>query len=548
MKNTLYAVGMDLGTDSARAVLAEIRGENPGKELATYTCEYPRWKQGMYSDPASNRFRQHPKDYEEAVETVLKKVIAECPQPENIVSISVDTTGSTPCLVDEHLTPLCLKNGHEDNPDAMFVLWKDHTGENESQEINDAVTRSSVNYAAHSGGSYSPENFWSKVLHVLRSSEDLRNDAYAAVELCDYIPALLTGCKDYKELRMSHAVAGEKWMWAEEWGGYPPEEFFADIDPVLLPVLHHLPEKNYYCSEAAGHICKEWAERLGLPETVLIGVGNIDSYSGAIGAGVADGRTILNLGTSSCYMSVVPNEVMGGRIVEGVFGQVDGMLLEGMNGFEAGLSAYGDAFAWLKKILIWPVVKYLPEDERAGIENRILADLGEEAGKIVPKVDAPIATDHFNGRRCPYTNSSLTATLSGIKLSTTASELYYAIVESTAFATRAILEHLTANDIRIDNLTAVGGVSQKSPFAMQLLADVTGYRIDVSSSKNAGAMGAIINSTVFTGIYPDVPSAQEALCPPIMKSYTPDPTYKEIFDKRYRKYCKTVAFNESYKD
>lgn len=548
MKNTLYAVGMDLGTDSARAVLAEIRGENPGKELATYTCEYPRWKQGMYSDPASNRFRQHPKDYEEAVETVLKKVIAECPLPENIVSISVDTTGSTPCLVDEHLTPLCLKNGHEDNPDAMFVLWKDHTGEKESQEINDAVSRSSVNYAAHSGGSYSPENFWSKVLHVLRSSEDLRNDAYAAVELCDYIPALLTGCKDYKELRMSHAVAGEKWMWAEEWGGYPPEEFFADIDPVLLPVLHHLPEKNYYCSEAAGHICKEWAERLGLPETVLIGVGNIDSYSGAIGAGVADGRTILNLGTSSCYMSVVPNEVMGGRIVEGVFGQVDGMLLEGMNGFEAGLSAYGDAFAWLKKILIWPVVKYLPEEDRAGIENRILADLGEEAGKIVPKVDAPIATDHFNGRRCPYTNSSLTATLSGIKLSTSASELYYAIVESTAFATRAILEHLTANDIRIDNLTAVGGVSQKSPFAMQLLADVTGYRIDVSSSKNAGAMGAIINSTVFTGIYPDVPSAQEALCPPIMKSYTPDTTYKEIFDKRYRKYCKTVAFNESYKD
>lgn len=542
--NAKYAIGVDIGTDSARAVLVEVSGSQPGKELSVHTSEYKRWKKGLYSDASESRFRQHPDDYKEAVEEVLKKVVRDCPEPDNILSIAVDTTGSTPCLVDEDLTPLCFKEGYEENPDAMFVLWKDHTGERESMEINSVLSKFSVNYAVHCGGTYGPENFWSKILHILRNSPSLFSDAYAAIELCDYVPAFLTGCHSVRDLKMSRAVAGAKWMWAEEWGGYPPEAFFKALDPALLPFLRNLPRKNYYCSEVAGHLSKEWAERLGLGENVLVGVGNIDSYSGAVGAGVAYGRMVMNLGTSACYMSVVPNDIMNGRVVEGVFGQVDGMLLKGYNGFEVGLSAYGDAFAWLKRVLSWPLEEFLPEKERESIEEKMLIRLGEEAEKLPQRVEAPIATDHFNGRRCPFINSSLTATISGLKLSTTAPELYYAIVEATAFATRAILEHMAKNDVRIDSLVAVGGVSQKSSFAIQMLADVTGYRIEVSAGKNAGALGAVINSTVFTGIFPDVPSAQKAFCPPVLKTYEPDISKKEFFDIRYARYKEIVSFNE----
>ena len=544
MNDTKYTIGMDLGTDSARAVLYEAAGPQAGREISVCTCPYPRWSQGLYCDPSEARFRQHPLDYLESVETVLKGVIAECPDKDSIVAIAADTTGSTPCLIDGNLTPLCLKPGHEDDPDAMFILWKDHTGEAESQEINALLPRFEVNYADHSGKLYGPENFWSKMLHVLRRSPGLREDAYAAIELCDYVPAVLTGCRSVGELKMGHAVAQGKWMWSERWGGYPPEDFFNALDPVLVPFLRRLPKKNHPCQEAAGTLCPEWAEKLGLSERVFLGVGNIDSYSGALGAGAAPGKMIMNLGTSACFMNVVPDEVILGRIVPGVFGQVNGMILPGCDGFETGLSAYGDAFAWFKRLLGWPLEKFLPESERASAMDRMLSLLNEEAAKVVPDPDAPLATDHLNGRRTPYLNSALSASFSGLKLSTTAPELYYALVESTAFATRAIIDHMESHGVPVEELVAVGGVSRKSPFAMQMLADVTGRRIDVSAAMNAGTAGAALNGAVIAGLYPDVASAQKAICPPVMKSFEPDASKAGLFEKRYGRYIETVKFNE----
>ena len=541
---TEYSIGMDLGTDSARAVLVEVSGPEAGKELSSFTSDYKRWKKGLYCDASRNQFRQHPQDYVDAVAEALQKVASACPDKDKIVSIGIDSTGSTPCLIDSNLTPLCMLPGHENDPDAMFVLWKDHTGEPEAREINALLPEFPVNYSSRCGTPYTPENFWAKVLHVLRSSEGLRRDAFSAIELCDFIPAMLTGCRNVSGLRMSHAVAGGKWMWAEEWGGFPPEDFFKALDPVLLPLLKNLPRKNFDSNEAAGHLCSEWASRLGLSENVLVGVGNIDSYSGGVGAGVEYKRMIMNLGTSACCMCVVPDDLIAGRIVPGVFGQVEGMLVPGNNGFEVGLSAYGDAFAWVKRLLSWPVDKFVPEEMRSGIKDRMLAELDKEAMTITPRVDAPVATDHLNGRRCPYVNSSLTGTIGGLRLSTSAPELFYAIVESTAFATKAIIDHMKANDVAIEELVAVGGVSQKSPFAMQMLSDVTGYSISVSAGKNAGAMGAVINSSVAAGVFKEVPEAQKVLCPPVLKTYSPDRSKSEIFGKRYQRYLEMVKFNE----
>ncbi len=275
-------IGMDFGSDSVRAVLVDAKD---GHEYVNAVCNYPRWMKGLYCDASQDRYRQHARDYVEAMTEVLRQVIAACPDPRTIAAISVDTTASTPCLTDDKMVPLCLKPGYEEDPDAMFVLWKDHTGTKESAEIEALCAQSPVNYACHTGGDYSPENFWSKVLHLLRSSEKLRSDAYSVIELCDFIPAVLTGLSSLGQMRMGHCVAGGKWMWDEAWGGYPPEAFFRKLDPILLPVLRHLPSANYYCSEAFGHLSAEWAAKLGLSTDVLVGVGNVDSHSGAVGAG-----------------------------------------------------------------------------------------------------------------------------------------------------------------------------------------------------------------------------------------------------------------------
>lgn len=543
-----YVIGMDFGTDSARAILVDASN---GEELASCTSFYKRWGKGLYCDSATDRYRQHPLDYLESLEEALKGVLAECPDKGSVKAISIDSTGSSPCLVDADLKPLSLHPEFAEDPDAMFVLWKDHTSEKEAARIIDLCTSGEFpNYICHTGNTYSAECFWCKVAHVLHSSDALREKAFSVIEECDYLPAVLTGCKDVKDLRMSHGCAGEKWMWAEEWGGYPPKAFFEALDPVLLPILENIPQSNHYCEEAAGHLCPEWADKLGLSTDVVVGVGNIDSYSGAVGGGVAYRKMVMNMGTSACYIAVVPTEVMAGRLIDGVFGQVDGMIIPGHDGFEVGLSSFGDAFAWLKRLLSWPVEMLLPEDADPAVRKKmidgILPALTAEAEKLPLRLDAPLATDYFNGRRNPVLNTSITASLTRLKIHSSAPELFYAIVESTAFATKAILDHLSSNDVTVDELVAVGGVAQKSPFVMQLMSDVVQREIAVSATKNAGAMGAAVHAAVAAGLYPDVPSAQKAMCPPVMCSFKPtnDKARLDILMKRYERYLDLARFTE----
>lgn len=544
MNETKYVIGMDLGTDSARAILLGASGKDKGREISVCTCEYKRWKKGMFCNPSENMFRQHPQDYIEAVENVLLGVIKECPDKESILAISVDTTASTPCLTDENMVPLSMYEEFSDNPDAMFVLWKDHSAEKEASEIESLINETGQKYACHNGNNYSPENFWSKILHLMRKSGKVRDKAVSAIELCDFIPSVLTGCRSAENLKMSHCVASAKCMWDEQWGGYPPAGFLKKLDFRLAEIRENLPQKNYFCSESAGTLCKEWAEKLGLSEKVLVGVGNVDSHSGAIGGGIEYRKMILSFGTSAGFMCVVPNDIMNGRTVEGVFGQADGIILPGHNGFEVGLSCYGDIFAWFRNMLSWTADKFLPENQAEEIKDRILYELNAEASQIKPSIDAPLATDHFNGRRCPFVNSSLSASLSNLRLSSTVAELFYALVESTAFATKAILDNMKENNVEIDSLVAVGGVAQKSPFAMQMIADVTGCNLNVSATKNAGALGAAMHASVVAGIFPDVPTAQRELGAGILKTYVPDRSKSDIFISRYEKYKKTVRFNE----
>ncbi|MCR4921914.1 MAG: ribulokinase [Bacteroidaceae bacterium] len=549
----IYVLGIEFGTDSARALL--VNAQN-GEETDTEVALYPRWMAGKYTAKSIAQFRHHPADYIDALQQCVGGITSRHPElADRIAALSVDTTASTPCLVDKEATPLALKAEFADNPDAMFVVWKDHTGQQEADEINLLLSRQEVDYSLHSGRFYSVENFWCKVLHALRHSPELQREAYSAIEACDYIPALLTGCRNASSVKMGRCSAASKMMWAEEWGGYPPAEFFAKLDPLLLPILTHLPRQNYSCEEQAGTLTPEWAEKLGLRAGIPVGIGNVDAHSGGVGGGIRRGTMVLNLGTSACFMAVMPKEEMGDTIVEGIFGQAEGSILRGMTGFESGLSAFGDDFDWFRNLMAWPLRTIIGQDTSIDpatrrriietAEKQILEAAAREAEKLPITIHSPLATDWFNGRRCPYANNTLTASMEGLTLSTSAAEIYYAIAEATAFATKRCIEHYIHYGIAAERLIAIGGIARKSPFVVQLLSDAMNMPVEVPSCLQAGTLGAAIHAAVVAGLYPSVSEAQKVLCKPASLHYQPRAERHALLERRYARYESLGAFAEA---
>lgn len=528
----IYVVGMDYGTDSVRAVLYDITNKC---EIHNAVSLYPRWAEGKYSSGVKSQFRHHPLDYIECTESVLEEISKKCPDPKAICSIGIDTTASTPCLVDSNLTPLSLLPQFAENPDAMFILWKDHTSQEESKEIVSYIKEIGAPYLNISGGQYSSECYWSKMLHVLRGNKELQDATFCSLELCDWITVMLTGCKDIQELRASRCVAGAKQMWAEEWGGYPPKEFFDHFDKSLWKIVENYPKEKFYCHNTAGKISKEYAAKYGFSENLIVSVAQVDSHSGGVGAGCCHKKVAITLGTSAGAMVVVPKEQMQGVIVDGVFSQVLDSILPDMIGFEVGLSAFGDIYGWFKGIISLPAKEILGLEDDI-YDSKILPYLNEKASRIEPRLDAPIATDYLNGRRSPNPKDYISAAIAGLKLGTKAEDIYYSLVEASAFAFRSIFNLLERYNIEIDEIVAIGGISQKSTFAMQMLSDVLGKSIKVADCPYATAMGAVINASVAAGIFESVTQAQNALNPKTLRIYTPNTQHKEIIDKRYRLY------------
>ena len=354
-----FVIGVDFGTDSVRAVIVDAAN---GEEKAASVFYYPRWQKGLYCDPSANQFRQHPLDYLEGLESTIKEALAKSPKSvaENIAAISVDTTGSTPVAVDKTGLPLSLKPEFAENPNAMFVLWKDHTAVDEAEQINVlAKSWGGADYTMYEGGIYSSEWFWAKVLHVLRADKSVQNAAYSWMEHCDWIPAVLTGCKDINEAKISRCAAGHKAMWHPAWNGLPQEDFLVKLDPILSGLRARMYAETYTSDLAAGVITAEWAAKLGIPTDVKIGVGAFDAHLGAVGAQIEPYHLSKVMGTSTCDMLVASTEVVGDKLISGICGQVDGSIVPGMMGLEAGQSAFGDIYAWFRQILMWPVENIL---------------------------------------------------------------------------------------------------------------------------------------------------------------------------------------------
>jgi L-ribulokinase len=279
--NEKYCIGIDYGTDSVRALL--VNSED-GEELAASVFEYPRWKQGLYCHPETSQFRQHPLDYIEGLEYTVREIISKLPGAANrIKAISIDTTGSTPIAVDREGNPLSLKPEFSSDPDAMFILWKDHTAVSEAEQINNLCRSWPTDYSRYSGGAYSSEWFWAKLLHVVNNNNKVAEAAYSWVEHCDWMPALLTGNTRPSRMKRCRSAAGHKAMWHDDWNGLPPADFLNALHPVMGRLRDHLYTNTVTADIPAGTLTQEWAKRLGLPVHVIISTGAMDSHFGFTG-------------------------------------------------------------------------------------------------------------------------------------------------------------------------------------------------------------------------------------------------------------------------
>jgi L-ribulokinase len=511
-----FFIGLDFGSDSVRALLVS----NDGKELATSVSPYSRWAAGKYSDAAKNQFRQHPLDYLEGMEKVILDVLKDV-DASRVAGIGVDTTASTPCAVDAAGTPLALKEEFAENPNAMFVLWKDHTALKEAAEINHVSKNvSKVDYTRYSGGAYSAEWFWSKILHVLRSDEQVRNAAYSFVEHCDWIPAELTGQK----VKPGRCAAGHKALWHEDWNGLPPEEFFEALDPLLLPIRQHLTNDTFTADIPVGTLSEKWANKLGLSTNVVVAGGMIDCHSGAVGAGIKANQIVKVVGTSTCDLAVAEQL---DHCIKGICGQVNGSVVPGLTGMEGGQSAFGDIYAWFKRFLS----AYGAEVDLVQLEKDAMALDDSDV----------IALDWMNGRRSPDDNPLLSGAIFGLRLGTTPAQVYRALVESTAFGARAIADRLKEEGVPLESIIATGGIAMKSPFVMQMLADALQMPIQICTSTQTCALGAAIFAAVAAGIYPSIPEAMKHMSAGTEKCYTP----ARNLEARYAKYRRLAAAVEA---
>jgi L-ribulokinase len=556
MNEANYVIGVDYGTDSVRSVLVDASN---GAEISSSVFPYPRWKKGLYCNAAINQFRQHPLDYTEGLTHTIKECIAKAGGDHvasQVRGISVDTTGSTPIAVNEAGTPLCQLPGFEENPNAMFVLWKDHTAIKEANQINDHAQKFSVDYLKYAGGIYSSEWFWSKLLHVLRTDKQVSDQLFSWVEHCDWIPFLLCGETEVRNMKRSRCAAGHKALWAAEFGGLPSEEFFNSLDPALKGIRDRLFAETYTADLAAGHLSKEWAEKLGLSTNVLVGVGAFDAHMGAVGGQIEPYYLSKVMGTSTCDILVAPNQDMEDKLIKGICGQVNGSVIPNMAGLEAGQSAFGDVYAWFKNLISWPLDQLLSESTivdqetaealKTELEGKIISALSEQAAALGDDDYEELAIDWLNGRRTPDANQALKGAITGLSLGTDAPRIFRALAESTCFGAKSIVERFKEQNVPVKGIIGIGGVAKKSPYIMQMMADILEMPIRIHRFEHTCALGAAMFATVVSGIYPTVEIAMSAMGTGFEKEYTPNQQKQKMYRAHYQQYLTLGRHLEKY--
>jgi L-ribulokinase len=522
------AIGLDYGTNSVRCVIVETSN---GRELGTCVYEYETGQAGILLDPADhNVARQNPADYLRGAEITVAGAIVQAKKaepafnPKDIVGIGVDTTGSTPLPVDRNGTPLAMLAAFKSNVNAHAWLWKDHTGYAEAAEITGLAKKERPQYLAKCGGTYSSEWFFSKILHCLRADPKVFDAAYTWVEHADWLPAVLTGTDHPDKIRRCRCAAGHKAMFSDSWGGYPDAEFLSGLDPKLGQLRKTLGDRTYAVDQPAGKLTNAWAGKLGLPAGIPVAMGAFDAHLGAVGSGIKGGVLVKIIGTSTCDMVVSPSNASLPDI-PGICGIVDGSILPGYYGLEAGQSAVGDIFNWF--------VNYL---QPGGKDSGSHVALTEKAAHLRPGQSGLLALDWNNGNRTILVDQRLTGLLVGQTLHTRPEEIYRALIEATAFGALTIINRFEEFGVKISEIVNCGGIAEKNAMLMQIYADVTGREMKISRSAQTCALGSAVAAAVVGGAYPSFEKAQAAMCGIKTQTFKPIAAHHKVYQKLYKLY------------
>ena len=525
-----FAIGLDYGTNSVRAVVVDCVD---GSTLGTSVFDYPSGEDGILLHPRNPHLaRQHPGDYLGGLQESVRGALDDAEHSrsdfsrDRVIGIGVDTTGSTPLPVDAWGKPLALDPKWKDNLAAQAWLWKDHTGAEEAATITVLAREHAPHYLAVIGGTYSSEWFWSKIWHCLREDRGVFEAADSWVELADYIPAVLVGARSPAEIPRCVCAAGHKAMYSRCWDGLPSEKFLQLLAPELAALRSRLYEQAHPPDRPAGGLCTEWAAILGLPEGIPVAMGGFDAHYGAVGAGITRGTLVKIIGTSTCDIAIAPS---GDRMdnVPGICGIVDGSVMPGYFGLEAGQSAVGDLLRW------WV------EEICHGGED-LHAKLSAEAAHLRPGGSGLVALDWNNGNRTVLVDPRLTGLLVGQTLHTTRAEVYRALMEATAYGARAIVDRITGYGVPVERVVCCGGIAEKNDLFMQIYADVLGRPMLIAGSPQTPALGAAISAAVSAGAeaggHASFEEAQGRMTSLKEKRFTPDPAAHEIYDEIYTIY------------
>jgi len=520
-------LGIDFGSSSVRVLTMYLES---GKVINSVEQSYSEGENGvLLSKQDSLLARQSPTDYVESLKSALRKSIEENKKSgiemSNVSGIGVDATGSTPLPVTKDMKPLSTIDGFKDNLNAYSWMWKDHTSNDEADYITKVISDNRPKYLEKIGGAYSSEWFWAKILHCRNIDKNVFDAAYTWLELSDYIPAVLAGNNDASTVKRNVCAAGHKGLYSSEWGGFPDLEFIEKVHPDLLKVAKTLPEETFSIEHNSGELSKEWSEEFGIPEGTPIAMGILDAHSGAIGSGIKDGSLVKIIGTSTCDL-VLGDLDTGNSNIEGVASVGTESVIPKYYGIEAGQSAVGD-------ILNWYVTDVL-NNTKSHVE------LTAESEKLEAGASGLLALDWNNGNRSILSDYLLSGLILGQSLQTKDFEIYRALIESTAFGARRIIEDMERQGVVINEVVNCGGITHKNSMFMQIYADIINKPMKIAAIDETVALGSALMGAHASykkeGINVSYNDLQDKSCEVMEKVYNPNADSVLVYDKLYSIY------------
>lgn len=525
-----YSIGVDYGSESARALLLNIK---TGEEVASEMMEYPHLVMSEQL-PCGKKLEpfwalQHPKDYIDTLEYVVKKVVEKTEvSPEDIVGLGIDFTACTILPMKKEGTPLCYLDEYKSNPHAYVKLWKHHAAQDEANKLNEIANKMGEKFIARYGGKISSEWYLPKVWQVLDEAPEVYEATDKFIEATDWVIMQLTG----RETRNS-CTAGYKAIWHKK-EGFPRKNFLRALDEKL----ENLYEEKFDCEvssigDKAGELTAEMAKKLGLKEGMPIAVANVDAHVAVPAMGVTEpGKMVMIMGTSTCSMVLSDKEV----VVPGICGYVEDGIIPGLYGYEAGQSAVGDIFAWFVKNCVPQT--YIEETDKLGLN--IHQYLTIKAEKLNPGDSGLLALDWLNGNRTVLVDTDLTGLILGLNLNTKPEEIYRALIESTAYGHKKIVDTFKQNGVEINELYTCGGLPQKNRMLIQIYADVTNLPIRISKSTQTPALGSAMFGAVVAGKenggFESIHEAARVIPKLLDEVINPIPENVEIYSKIYAHY------------